>query len=61
MPGPLIHQILTAGALVAWIDYPVALLAQTPEPTVKDEKKPAPKPWLDIYGFAMMDAGYNFK
>jgi hypothetical protein len=38
--------------------------AGEPEPkpeAPKQEDKKEPKPWLDIYGFAMMDAGYDFK
>jgi hypothetical protein len=30
-------------------------------PAARQDEKPKPKPWLDIYGFAMMDAGYDFK
>ena len=33
--------------------------AQTSEPA--DAQSKQAKPWLDIYGFVMMDAGYDFK
>jgi hypothetical protein len=35
-------------------------VAQTPAPAEPEEKAKV-KPWLDIYGFAMMDTGYDFK
>src|SRR5262245_37390971 len=38
----------------------VAQSAPPPEAPAQ-ESKPEPKPWLDIYGFAMMDMGFDFK
>jgi hypothetical protein len=34
---------------------------EEPKQEAKQEEKKEQKPWLDIYGFAMMDAGYDFK
>ena len=36
-------------------------LAQTSEPEKKADAKAEPKPWLEVYGFAQLDAGYDFK
>lgn len=35
--------------------------AGQPRPAATPDAKPDAKPWLDLYGFAMMDAGYDFK
>ena len=35
--------------------------AETSQSTPASQTKPAPKPWLDLYGFVMLDAGYDFK
>jgi hypothetical protein len=35
--------------------------SQTPESSAETEMPPEPKPRMDIYGFAMLDLGYDFK
>ena len=45
----------------AWIVALVALWAIAPAARAQDQAKPDPKPSLEIYGFAMLDMGYNFK
>ena len=39
----------------------IACHADTSAPDQTDNTKPEPKPWLEIYGFAQLDAGYDFK
>ena len=60
-------HLLTSKCLRPWrsaviLACGLALLcsAQTPPPEPAD-KKPEPKAWLDVYGFVMDDAGYDFK
>jgi len=54
---------LRLGALMCGLGLACAGQTQTtePDPQPQQDPKPDPKPWLDLYGFAMLDAGYDFK
>jgi len=54
-----IWRIRTLGLCVAVLACSSVGFTQTSEPTSTQLKTPKPK--LDIYGFAQMDAGYDFK
>jgi hypothetical protein len=55
-----IAVLLLAGASTAWAQGP-ATPAPDPATAAPDAAKPAEsKPWMDIYGFAMLDIGENF-
>ena len=57
----LIRNDLTQWSLMITLLCGFGLVCSGQTPTPAEQPKPEPKPWLDIYGFAMMDAGYDFK
>ena len=59
------HTTIRSFGCAVFLTFGLAVFCagQSPAPAEAppQEAKPEPKPWLDIYGFAMMDMGYDFK
>jgi hypothetical protein len=53
------ESILRLTALLCGLG--LACVGQTPAPDQKADTQQASKAWMDIYGFAQLDAGYDFK
>jgi hypothetical protein len=59
--GPALGAALAAAALLSWATPVRAAGDDPPATTAQDAAQPPSKPSMEIYGFAMLDIGHDFK